>query len=86
MADKPDNLVLRMLREIRAKLDGHDKRFDDHDKSMELFRFQPTHTFGLAGMANLQAQQADAKADETAARQKRLDDDFKKLEELLSKE
>lgn len=93
MADEPDNLVLRMLREIRAKLDDHDKRFDrldkrfdDHDKSMELFRFQPTHTFGLAGMANLQAQQADAKADETAARQKRLDDDFKKLEELLSKE
>ena len=27
MADDPDNLILRMLREIRGKLDEHDSKF-----------------------------------------------------------
>ena len=29
MAGEPDNLVLELLREIRAKLDDHDRRFDE---------------------------------------------------------
>ena len=62
MADEPDNLVLRLLREIRGelgdvrrKLDDHDKRFDRLDSKLDLMQLQLTHTFGLAGMANLQA-------------------------------
>ena len=34
MADEPDNLVLRMLREIRGKLDEHDQRFDSMDQRL----------------------------------------------------
>ena len=32
MADDPDNIVLVMLRDIRGKLDEHDKRFDAMDE------------------------------------------------------
>ena len=93
MADEPDNLVLKLLREIRGKQDEHseklkehDTRFDDLDKTLETFKFQLTHTFGLAGMANLQAQHTDAKLSDVADRQKKFEADFKKLEEMLSKD
>jgi hypothetical protein len=32
MAHEPDNLVLQMLREIRASLDRHEERFDKIDE------------------------------------------------------
>lgn len=35
MADDPDNLVLRLLREIRSKLDQHDQRFEAIDRRFE---------------------------------------------------
>ena len=80
MAAESDNLVLILLREIRAdiarifqKLEQHDRRFDKVDKDFDTFKYQLTHTFGLAGMANLQSQQADAKADAVLERQMRLE-------------
>ena len=36
MAEEPDNLVLVLLREIRAKLDEHDRRFDEHDRRFDV--------------------------------------------------
>lgn len=38
MAEETQNLVLSLLREIRAKLDGHDKRFDAVDKKLDSLR------------------------------------------------
>ncbi|WP_442583269.1 hypothetical protein ACSBOB_15465 [Mesorhizobium sp. ASY16-5R] len=35
MAEEPDNILLRLLRDIRAKQDEHDKRFDAHDKRFD---------------------------------------------------
>ena len=35
MAEEPDNLVLKMLREMRGVLDEHTKRFDDHDRRFD---------------------------------------------------
>ena len=32
MVDEADNLILRLLREIRAKQDEHDQRFDTQDR------------------------------------------------------
>jgi hypothetical protein len=37
MAEDDDNLVLRLLREIRGKLDAHDRRFDELDLHMTTF-------------------------------------------------
>lgn len=91
MAREPDNLVLAQLREIRAdigqiktKLEEHDRRFDKLDKDNETFKYQLTHTFGLAGMANLQSQLAREKADEALERQKRMDAQFAEIERRLT--
>ena len=92
MAREPDNLVLMQLREIRggldqisSKLEEHDRRFDKIDKDNETFKFQLTHTFGLAGMANLQSQLAQERADEALERQKRMDSHFAEVERRLGK-
>ena len=34
MVEEADNLILRMLREIRSKLDEHDKRFAEIDQRL----------------------------------------------------
>ncbi len=34
MPDEPDNLILQLLRDIRAKLGDHDVRFDRVDKRL----------------------------------------------------
>ena len=80
MASEMDNLVLVQLREIRAQigsLDGKvsklDTKISDLGREFDTFKYQLTHTFGLAGMANLHAQQADGKADTVANRQTRLE-------------
>ena len=59
MADEPDNLVLVHLREIRAKLEEHDRRFDSMEKRFDKLdkRLDDTHEtaifgVGLAAMAN----------------------------------
>jgi ABC-type Fe3+-citrate transport system substrate-binding protein len=36
--DQPENLVLHLLREIRAKQDEHDRRFSEHDKHFKDMR------------------------------------------------
>lgn len=35
MVDEPDSLVLRMLREIRGKLDEHDRRFEQIEQRFD---------------------------------------------------
>ena len=81
MTEETTNLVLVQLREIRGKLetfearfDKMDGRFDKMDKDHELFRFQVTHTYGHAGMANTQAMRASDMADDALTLQKRMDE------------
>ena len=52
MPDQPENLVLVHLREIRAKLDEHDKRFDKLDKRLDDTHEAAIFGVGLAAMAN----------------------------------
>lgn len=54
------SLILRLLRDIRGKLDDHDRRFDDHDQQFALLNkkiddWQETTatSFGLASHANI---------------------------------
>ena len=74
MTNDPDNIVLRLLRDIRSKLDEHDKRFDQTDKKLDLMQFQQTHALGLAGMANLTAQHTGGRVDAIEERQRRLEE------------
>jgi hypothetical protein len=84
MAKEPDNLVLVLVREMRTEMgerfdasdrrfEALEKRFDKIDKDFETFKYQLTHIFGLSGMGNLHARQADEKADAVVDRQARLE-------------
>lgn len=77
MVDEPDNLLLRLLRDIRAKQDEHDKRFDAHDtrfdelhKAIEDWKETTATGVGFAAHANIRT---DALEKEIADLKKRID-------------
>ncbi|WP_140940815.1 hypothetical protein [Prosthecodimorpha hirschii] len=85
MADEPDNVVLKLLRELRAeqieqgkKMDRLELRLDRMDKRMEEQRHSVLYALGLGTSAGLRIEEHDAKFDEVQAK---LD----KIEELLTK-
>ena len=92
MASEPDNLVLTLLREMRSDIAGikttlteHDRRFDLLDKKLDEHHYLMTHTFGVAGMANVQTGLVDARVDELAARQKASEAKQAELERRLAR-
>lgn len=79
MAD-PDNLVLTHLQHIRsdiermaAKLDDHGKRFDKLDDRLSPYDAKINNALRFAAMANLTAQNAEARALDVAQRQEKLE-------------
>jgi hypothetical protein len=71
MTREPDNLVLQLLRDIRATRNMHtakfveiDKRFDSIDKRFDTLTSQVTYTFGIAGMANTHVGLIENRVDE----------------------
>jgi hypothetical protein len=92
MAREPDNLVLTLLREIRATLDVHtakfvaiDDRFDVLEKKFDDHQYLMTHTFGIAGLANVQTGLVDARVNELANRQKASEAKQAELERRLAR-
>jgi hypothetical protein len=92
MTREPDNLVLQMLREIRSTLADHtatladlDQKFGDLDKKFDEQKFFMTHTFGVAGMANMQSGLVDTKVEQLAARQKATEAKQAELEKRLER-
>ena len=80
MADEPDNIVLVMLREIRAKQDEHSERFDRLEARMQHIEKQfdslskvVTYSLGQSTEAQFRQSQQESRIDEL----------FDKLEELL---
>ena len=80
MADEPDNLAHRLLRDIRAKQDEHSAqlqkhsdRFDDIDR--HLTRLSKVVTFTLGQTTEMQLQQTE--------HEKRIDGLFDKVERLM---
>lgn len=80
MAEEPQNLMLQLLRDIRGKLDEHDKRFDEHDKHFDVLRKmisdrqETTATgAGLAAHANLRTQSIEADLENLKRRLDRLE-------------
>ena len=73
MAKEPDNLVLRLLRDIRAtqqtqgaKLDRLEKRFED------LYKIS-THTLGVAANAHVRYEALETRVDKLVKRIERLE-------------
>jgi hypothetical protein len=92
MAREPDNLVLTLLREMRADmteikatLSGHDRRFDALEKKFDDHQYLMTHTFGIAGLANVQTGLVDARVNELANRQKASETKQAELERRLAR-
>jgi septal ring factor EnvC (AmiA/AmiB activator) len=92
MAGDPDNLVLSHLRDIRTdiaqmanKLDGHDKRFDKLDDRLDPHELKLTNALRFAAMANLGAQNAEARSIEVAERQKQLEQRMADFDQRLRK-
>lgn len=92
MAANPDDPVLSHLKDIRAdiaqmasKLDSHDKRFDSLDKRLDPHEFKITNALRFAAMANLGAQNAEARVIEVAERQKQLEDRMADFDQRLKR-
>jgi ABC-type Fe3+-citrate transport system substrate-binding protein len=80
MADEPDNLVPRMLREICAKQDEHSERFERVEQQLEhlkkdFAKFGRLVTYSLGQSTATQFRQTEQES--------RIDELFEKLEELL---
>ncbi|NNM72348.1 hypothetical protein [Enterovirga aerilata] len=80
MADEPENIVLRLLREIRDTQDKHSALLEDHSRQFkeirrELHDWQETTatTLGFAGHANVRIESLQKQVDELTARLDRLE-------------
>jgi tetrahydromethanopterin S-methyltransferase subunit G len=81
MADEPQNMVLVMLRDIRAKQDEHsthfeqiETRLDDVEKQLEDYKKIVRYSLGQSSETQLRQ----------AEQETRIDEIFEKLEKLLS--
>jgi hypothetical protein len=73
MAKDSDNLVLRLLRDIRGKLDDHGKKLDHLDKRVgDLYKIS-THTLGVAVNAHARQEELEKKVDSLTRRVARLE-------------
>ncbi|MGO9743072.1 MAG: hypothetical protein ACLPN5_16480 [Roseiarcus sp.] len=83
MSEEPDNLVLNLLRDIRAKQDEHSERLNGVDARVrhaesQLEDLLATVTYSLGMSAETKFKQAKQEA--------RLDDLFSRVEKLVSEE
>lgn len=74
MAKEPDNLVLRMLREIRATLDKHEPRFDKIDKKLDDMSASLTMALGLSLHANVRHENVQQRLDALEQRVQKLEE------------
>jgi hypothetical protein len=81
MAEEPDNLVLKMLREmrealqdVREKVYEHDRRFDELRKQIEDWQETTAAGVGFAAHANLRTQAIEKEIAEPKRRIDRLEE------------
>ena len=91
MAEEPDNLTLRMLREIRGTLEAQsnrfdqmDKRFDRLEKQGEEMRQYMTYAMGLGGVNELKAREFDQRMEVGETLNRQFEQRFKDIEKRLT--
>jgi hypothetical protein len=73
MADEPNNIVLRLLREIRATQDVHSADLTRlKDRVEDLYKIS-THTLGVAANAHLRYEALESRVHELSERVERLE-------------
>ena len=73
MADEPDNVVLRLLREIRSKQDTQGVTLEQVQKRVEDLYKMSTHTLGVAARAHERYEMLEARVDKLSDRVNRLE-------------
>ena len=73
MAKEPDDLVLRLLRDIRAKQDVQGETLDQVQKRVEDLYKISTHTLGVAVTAHERHETLEARVDRLSERVDRLE-------------
>ena len=73
MAKEPDDLVLRLLREIRSKQDAQGVTLERVQKRVEDLYKMSTHTLGVAARAHERYEALEARVDKLSDRLKRLE-------------
>ena len=73
MAKEPDDLVLRLLRDIRAKQDVQGATLDQVQKRVEDLYKISTHTLGVAVTAHERYESLEARVDKLSDRLDRLE-------------
>ncbi len=73
MAREPNDLVLRLLREIRAKQDAQGASLDQVKSRMEDLYKISTHTLGVAANAHVRYQELETRVDRLTKRVERLE-------------
>jgi len=73
MADEPDNLVLRLLREIRNVQGTHGSALDRIEQQVDDLYKISTHTLGVAANAPMRYETPEATVNELKERVQRLE-------------
>jgi hypothetical protein len=73
MAKEPDDLVLRLLRDIRAKQDVQGETLDQVQKRVEDLYKISTHTLGVAVTAHERYETLEARVERLSERVDRLE-------------
>ncbi len=73
MAKDPDNIVLMLLREIRATQDDHSKQFERLERRLDEVHEGMITSLGLAGHAHVRHDSMEKRLDELTKRVDRLE-------------
>ena len=73
MAKEPEDIVLRLLREIRAKQDTQGETLERVQKRVEDLYKMSTHTLGVAARAHERYEALEARMNKLTDRVKRLE-------------
>jgi len=73
MAKEPDDLMLRLLRDIRAKQDAQGLTLEQVQKRVEDIYKLSTHTLGVAVTAHERYEELEARVEGLSARVERLE-------------
>lgn len=80
MTDAEDNIVLRLLREIRGTLDQHTGRFERIERKLDEIDEKAATALGLAASANVVSDRASADMARVTARLEQLERRIGELE------
>jgi hypothetical protein len=92
MAQGPDNLVLVQLREMRSQLNGITgqlqtitAKLEDHDRRFDDFHLLANHALGLGMVNQNRTRELEARHDLSGTWQQRAEERFDRIERRLAK-